>query len=179
MRFVAVRETALSLVERFKTQGSLDVSQRTPLISAASASEERRLQQDLVDIKRQDEDPAVDLRLGRKGQLETRRGPQPNESFERTVHTRAEIAENEMSRFQEATLQNESEPYQEIFEFTRYGQSGIEHVSVTVHGDAVGVGGIHSVAEFISPDHTQSWRERTYQDFHNSDLISIYQQGTY
>ena len=179
MRYVAVRDTALGLLERFKSQGTLDASQREALISPASASEERRLHHDLVELKGQDEDPAQDLCSGRRGQVETQRGPQPNESIDRSVHTRAYYKRGEMALHQEATLSNDSEPYQETFEFTRFGKSGIEHVSITVMGDGVGVGGIHSMAEFISPNHDQSWRERTYQDFHNSDPIAIFQQGTY
>jgi hypothetical protein len=35
------------------------------------------------------------------------------------------------------------------------------------------------MAEFLSPDPGQSWRERTETNFLGQDLIALYEQGTY
>lgn len=166
------------MLERFKTQGSLDPNCRQSLIEPAARSEQRRLSADLVTLQAEDDKPGHD-RLPGKGEVETRRGPDPNESIERSLYRRARYDDQEMLVFQEATLAKESEPYQETVEFTRFRNDGIEHVSLTIMGDAVGVGGIHGMAEFLSDEPDKSWRERTYQDFRQSDLIAIYQQGTY
>jgi len=178
MKFQVVRNTALTLLERFKTQGSLDPNCRQSLIEPAAQSEKRRLSADLVTQQAEDSRPEHDLLAG-KGEVETRRGPDPKESIERSLYRRARYDQQQMLVFQEATLAKESEPYQETVEFTRFRGDGIEHVSLTILGDAVGVGGIHGMAEFLSNEPEKSWRERTYQDFHQSDLIAIYQQGTY
>ena len=178
MKFQAVRNTALAMMERFQTQGSLDPQQRTALIEPAARSEERRLREDLVTLQGQDEQPGLDLRPG-DGEVETFRGPVENESIERSLLRKARFSDSQIQLYEEATLARESEPYQETMEFTRFRQDGIEHVSITVLGDAVGVGGIHGMAEFIAMEPEKSWRERTYQDFHQADIMAIYQQGTY
>ncbi|MBI3928382.1 MAG: hypothetical protein HY319_22765 [Armatimonadetes bacterium] len=43
----------------------------------------------------------------------------------------------------------------------------------------MGVGGISTMAEFLSPEHDQSWRERVDTNFLGEDLLALYRQGTY
>lgn len=179
MRYVVVRDTALGMLEQFKRHGCLEAGQREKLSAPVSAALGNRHEQDLVSLKSQDETPGVDLQMGRKGHLEIHRGPQKNESFEHTLHTEARYGKSEVHRHETATLKGEDEPYQETWEFTRFGQAGIEHVSITVTGNGVNLGGIHGRAEFIARNHEDSWYERTYQDIRSADLLSIYQQGTY
>jgi len=175
MRSVAARETALAMLERFRSTGSLDSKQRESLIPPASQGLEQWIQRDLVSLKAQDEDPQIDLRSGHPGQLETVRGPSPRESVKRTLHSRAQWSDNEVLRHETATLKGETEPYQETFEFTRLGQSGIEYACITITGMGmgVGIGGIHGRAEFLSKDHQNSWLEKTYQDFRTADPLAM------
>jgi len=178
MKFQAVRNAALSMMDRFQSQGTLDPARREPLIEAAAASEQRRLQGDLVMLQSQDEQPGVDWRSG-AGEVEIRRGPDPRESVERSLVRKASFNECEMRLYEEATLAHDREPYQETMEFTRFRPDGIQHVSITILGDAVGVGGIHGMAEFLAHEPEKSWRERTYQDFRQADPVALFQQGTY
>ncbi len=178
MKFQAVRNAALWMMERFQAQGSLDPGRREPLIEAAAVSEKRRLKDDLVLLQSQDEQPGVDWRSG-PGEVEIRRGPDPRENFERALVRKASFKDDEMRLFEEATLAHDREPYQETMEFTRFRADGIEHVSITILGDAVGVGGIHGMAEFLAHEPEKSWRERTYQDFRQADRLTLFQQGTY
>ena len=182
MRFNVARDAALSQLERFQTHGALDPSKRISLIEPASQAETRRLTDEFKESKAQDQ-KTNDL-CDQKGVLHTFRGPSDKESVERTVEAKTTLKGNsskgEMQTHQLATLVNDTEPYHETYEFTKFRPDGISHVTITVVGDGgVGCGGIVSMAEFLSPDPGQSWRERTETNFLGQDLIALYEQGTY
>lgn len=181
MRFVAVRNAALKHLQQFKEHGSLRSDDRIELIPAAVKGETNRLRDEFISV--QDADGSQADLDKTDGRVVTSRGPSERESFPRHVDTET-IFEGSVNNGTTETHQlekawDQTEPYQETFESTRYQEDGISHVSVTIKGDAAGVGGIISMAQFLSPEPGMSWRERSFQSFTGEDPIALYQQGTY
>lgn len=167
MKFIAVQNQTLGMLERFRTQGTVSPETRKELIPIAAQCETRRLQDEFHAVQAQ-------------GARVTHRGPTSKETLERSLDTRTELKKNEFSKHELATLHGDDEPYQETYEFTRFRPDGISHATITILGDGgVGVGGICGRAEFLSPDPGKSWYEDIQSNFLGQDLLSIYQQGTY
>lgn len=181
MRFVAVRDAALKQLNRFKTTGSLGTGERLKLIPAAVNGETNRLTDEFV------QSHALDNRDGdqapESGRIVTSRGPTPKESLPRHLDTevliKGDLKNGESERHEIATAYDDKEPYQETFEYTKYRDGGISHVSVVIQGDAVGTGGIITMAQFLSPEPGESWRERSFESFTGGDILKLYDQGTY
>lgn len=181
MRLVAVRNAALRQLEKFKTEGSLGSKDRIQLIEPAVNGERNRLTDEFISTQESDGKPG-DL-APEDGLLVTSRGPSERESIPRRLDTetrfQGDLSKGESSRHELAKAWDDREPYQETFEHTRFQDGGISHVSVTIQGDAVGTGGILTMAEYLSPEPGQSWRERSFQGFTSDDALRMYKQGTY
>ena len=180
MKVQLVQNAALSRLEQFKTHGTLG-AEKIKLIEPAAQGQMNRLRDQFSSTIAADQGES-DLN-GATGVVHTFRGPTAQESVERSLETKSvfsgDASEGEISSHQLATLKSDDEPYQESYEFTQFRSDGISHVTITILGDAVGTGGIVSMAEFLSDQPGQSWRERHQEDFIGADIIGMYQAGTY
>lgn len=182
MRFNVVKDYALSQLVQFRSSGSVNVSQRESLIDPAAQAETRRLTDEFRHSRAADQ--GADDLSKLKGKVHSWRGPSDKETVSRDVEKETTLKgtarKGEMSSHELATLTGDSEPYHDTYEFTKFQPDGISHVSITIVGDGgVGCGSIISMAEFLSPEPGQSWRERSSTDFLSYGLIEAHNSGTY
>lgn len=183
MRFVAVQNRALEILNQFRSHNQFPQGRRIELCEAAVDSQTRHLTEEFRATKKQDQDSSDLDRT--KNVVHTFRGPSAKEWLERDVETKTQISgtptQGHMLRHELDTLKGENEPYQELFDFAQFDKTGggIRHITIAILGDGgVGCGAIVTKTEFLTPEPGKSWREESQMDFLAQGILGVYQQGT-